>query len=93
MNKLKQSDMIRKRNIELTEQLNDMRFQLEFNSQLNADSYRRANDLIDELEEIKEKWLYTLNDLNNKREEYSKLIIDLQKIKNIMTIINKLKSV
>lgn len=85
MNKSKQIDMIRKRNVELTEQLEDMRFQLEFNSQLNTKGYQQAKDLIYDLEKIKHEWLSALDDLNNKREKYSELIADLQNIKNIMT--------
>ena len=85
MNGLKQVDVIRKRNIELTKQLEDMKFKLEFNSQLNMDGYRCAKDLIDDLEKIKKDWILSLNDLNNKREKFDCLIADLQIIKNIMT--------
>jgi hypothetical protein len=90
MNNVKQIDMIRKRNTELVKQLDDLKFQLEFNSQLNMNGYRHAKDLINDLEKIKQDWLLALDDLNNKRMEYSKLISDLQKIKNIM-IDNKFK--
>lgn len=84
MNKLKEVDMIRKRNVELTKQLDDMKFNLEFNSQLNMEGYKRAKDLIDDLERIKQGWSSALNDLNNKKTEYSNLIADLQEIKKIM---------
>ena len=103
MNKQKQIDLIRKKNAELSKQLDDMRFKLESNTQLNMEGYKKAKDLIVELEEIKQDWLSTLYDLNNQRERYSDLINDLQKIKNIMVsmnfkipwykkIINKLKN-
>lgn len=103
MDRSKQIETIRKRNIELTEQLEDLRFKLEFNSQLNEEGYRQAKDLIDELEGIKQEWLLSLNDLNDKREKYSALIADLEEIKKIMVsmgfkipwykkIINKIKS-
>lgn len=103
MNNLKQINAIRKRNAELTKQLNDMRFKLEFDSQLNMNGYKRAKDLIDDLEKIKQDWMLSLNDLNDKRMKYSYLIADLQEIKNIMVsmgfkipwykkIINKFKS-
>jgi chromosome segregation ATPase len=103
MNKVKQADTIRKRNAELNKQLEDLKFKLEFNSQLNMNGYQHAKDLIEDLEKIKQDWISALVDLNNKREQYVKLINDLQKIKSIMTnmgfkvpwykkIINKLKS-
>lgn len=84
MRNVKQVDMIRKRNADLTKQLEDLKFQLEFNSQLNMKGYKCAKDLINDLEKIKHDWLLALEDLNNKRIEYSELISDLQKIKNIM---------
>lgn len=102
MNRLKQADMIRKRNAELTEQINNLRFQLDFNTQLNMEGYKHAKDLINDLEKIKQDWISALNSLNNQRDRYSNLISDLQTMKNIMVsrgfkipwhqkLINKLK--
>lgn len=85
MNNVKQLDMIRKRNSELTKQLDDMKFELEFNSQLNMKECQRAKDLINDLEKIKKDWMYAFEDLNDKRIKYSELISYLQEIKNIMT--------
>lgn len=84
MNKVKQVDTIRKRNAELNKQLEDLKFKLEFNSQLNMNGYQHAKDLIEDLEKIKQDWISALVDLNNKKEQYVKLIDDLQKIKSIM---------
>lgn len=84
MNRSKKIDVIRKRNAELTDQLDDLRFKLEFNSQLNMDGYKHAKDLIDDLEKIKQDWTHALACLNNEKEKYSNLIADLQIIKNIM---------
>lgn len=102
VNRSKKIDAIRKRNAELTDQLDDLRFKLEFNSQLNMDGYKHAKDLINDLEKIKQDWMHALTCLNNEREKYSNLIADLQTIKNIMRnmgfsipwykrLINKLK--
>ena len=102
MNKAKQMELIRKRNKELTEQLDDMRFKLEFDSQLNSKGYQRAKDLIADLGKIKQDWLEALDDLNEKRTQYSFLIADLQSMKKVMCsmgfkipwykkVINKLK--
>ena len=84
MNNVKQIDAIRKRNAELTKQLEDIKFKLEFNSQLNMDGYQQAKDLINDLEKIKQNWMSTLNDINDKRTQYAILIYDLQEIKKIM---------
>ena len=77
-------DAIRKRNAELTKKIDDMKFELEFNSQLNMNSHQRAKSLIDDLEKIKQEWELVLDDLNDKREKYYNLITDLQVIKNVM---------
>ena len=84
MDRSKQVEAIRKRNAELTKQLENARFELEFNSQLNMKGYQHAKDLISELEQIKQEWTLALDDLNDKREKYSLLIADLQEIKKIM---------
>ena len=104
MGKYKQIEAIRKRNAELTEQLDNARFELEHNSQLNMNGYQRAKDLIGELEAIKQEWIIALEDLNKRKEKYTLLIADLQEIKKIMTkmgfkipwykkIINKFKGI
>lgn len=84
MDRSKQIDTIRKRNIELTKQLEDVKFQLEFNSQLNMNGYKKAKDLIVELEEIKQDWILAIKDLNDKRTKYSCLINELQDMKKNM---------
>lgn len=84
MNNLKQIDTIRKRNAELTKQLDDLKFKLDFNEQLNMNGYKQAKDLIVDLEKIKQDWESSLADLNDKRNKYSELIVELQEIKNIM---------
>lgn len=104
MDNVKKIEAIRKRNVELNKQLDDMKFKLEFNEQLNMNGYKEAKDLIVDLENIKQKWLSTIDDLNNKRIEYDKLISELQEIKKIMVsmgfkipwykrIINKFKKI
>lgn len=84
MDKTKQIDAIRKRNAELNKQLDDMRFKLEFDKQLNSNGYQRAKELIEDLEKIKKDWLSALDDLNEKRTKYSLLITDLKTMKSIM---------
>lgn len=84
MDKMKQIDLIRKRNKELSKQLNDLKFKLEFDSQFNAEGYKQAKDLIQDLEKIKSEWLQALNDLQNAKLKYSFLIKNLQEIKKLM---------
>ncbi len=84
MNKQKQMDLIRKRNIELSKQIDDLKFKIEFDTQLNMEGYKRAKDLIDDLEKIKSEWMIVVEDLRKKDIEYSYLISELKTMKDIM---------
>lgn len=84
MNKRKQMELIRKRNMELTKQIDDLKFKIEFDTQLNMEGYKRAKDLISDLENIKADWLKVINDLKDKDVEYSYLISELKMIRDIM---------
>lgn len=103
MNKVKQLESIRKHNLELVHQLDEAKFELEYNSKLNAEGYQRAKDLINDLEKIKKEWLISIEELKHQRDKYADLIHDLYEIKKIMVdvgfkipwykkIINKIKS-
>ena len=82
MDKMKQIDLIRKRNKELSKQLNDLKFKLEFDSQLIK--FKIELTMIQDLEKIKSEWLQALNDLQNAKLKYSFLIKNLQEIKKLM---------
>lgn len=84
MDREKQIDVMRQRNINLSEQIKDLQLKLEYNKQLNSEGYQTAKDLIEELENIKENWLETLNRLYDIESEYQGLISDMKEIKESM---------
>lgn len=84
MDREKQIDVMRKRNIDLSEQIKDLELKLEYNKQLNSEGYQTAKELIEELENIKENWLETLNRLYDIESEYQGLISDMKEIKETM---------
>ena len=84
MDRKKQIELVRKRNAELTKQIDDLKFKLEFDNQLNMEGYKRAKDLILDLENIKSEWINVVNNLKEKDIEYSYLISELKEIRNIM---------
>lgn len=84
MDRKKEVELIRKRNAELTQQLDDFKFKLEFDSQLNMEGYKRAKDLITDLEKIKKDWLDTLERLKEKEYEYDDLLAILKQSGTIM---------
>lgn len=84
MDRIKQAELIRKRNAELTRQLNEMKERLRLENQANEYRNKRADDLISELEDIQKEWVTALNDINNQRDELYSLINDVKEIKNIL---------
>lgn len=84
MDNNKQIENIRKRNIDLSEQIKDLQLKLEYHKQLNTESYQAAKDLIADLENIREEWVQTLKRLQDVESEYQGLISDIREIKENM---------
>lgn len=85
MDRIKQAELIRKRNAELTLQLNEIKENLEQEKRFNEYKNKRATNLISELESMQKEWVESLNDINNQRDELYSLINDVKEIKNILT--------
>lgn len=81
----KQAELVRKRNAELSKQIDELKEKIKLDSQLNSESHKRVEDLISDLEDIKSKWLNSIEKLEKKSYEYSILISELKEIKKIMT--------
>lgn len=81
----KQAELTRKRNAELSKQIDELKLKIELDSQSNSESYKRVKDLVSELENIKSKWLNDIEKLEKQSYEYSILISELKEIKKIMT--------
>ena len=85
MDRGKQIDLIRKRNTQLNEQLDKVKFELEYDRLLNREGYKHAKDLIAELEDIKKRWTEALDDLKNKQDEDQMLVDDIKKLRDRMS--------
>lgn len=86
MDNNKQIENIRKRNMELNKQIDDLNYMLEYHKQLNSESYQTAKELIADLEKIREEWLEALQRLHDKEIEYQSLIADIMKVRDILSI-------
>lgn len=84
MDNNKQIENIRKRNIELNKQIDDLKLKLEYHKELNTESYQTAKDLIADLENIREEWTQTLQRLHDVESEYQGLLSDMKEIKENM---------
>lgn len=80
----KQIELIRKRNAELSKQIDDLKFRIDFDSELNTESYKQAKKLISDLENLKSRWLKSIEEIEKEKDEYSKLISELKTIIKIM---------
>lgn len=84
MDNNKQIENIRKRNMALSKQIDDLKLKLEYHKELNMESYQTAKDLITDLENIREEWTQTLQRLHDVESEYQGLISDMKEIKENM---------
>lgn len=81
MDKDKQIELLRKRNIDLSKQLDNLK------KNDDADNYKQ---LISQLEDIKTEWTNSLNKLKEYENEYSELISELRIArKEIKSLLNK----
>lgn len=84
MNRNKQLELTRRNNASLTQKLEEAKTELELNKMVNGESFRRAKELISELELIKKKWSAALDDLYEKQAEYDRIIEEVRGIKKRM---------
>lgn len=80
--KMNKNDIIRQRNIELSQEIEELKSQIDVIIGVNADSVSRANELIMELEEIKRDWLKALEDVCKQRDKYDELIKEMKEFKS-----------
>jgi len=76
MNRNKRTELLRKKNIELTSQLAELHQKL--------DTQSDAKQLIAKLQELEQEWINAIQELNKRRDAYDNLIADMQAIKKIM---------
>lgn len=88
----KKYQLLKKRNIELNKKLDETKFQLEFIKQRNSNGYKRAKELIAELEAVKVEWEQSLSEVNEVRDKYKKLVDDVMVMKLTMKKIMKKES-
>ena len=79
---MRKEEITRKRNLELSKELDEIRFQLAMQKDLNSESMKKAKELITELEAIKLTWLKSLKEVENQREQYRDLINEVKDLRN-----------
>lgn len=84
MNRMKSLELARKNNARLTEQLDEAKLDLALHKLADAEGYKRAKDLITDLERIKKEWEEALCKIREKQDEYQMLVDDLKKVRKRM---------
>ena len=79
---MKKEDIIRQRNILLSKEIEDLKSQLAMNKDLNSESMKKSEALIEELESVKVVWLASLEEVEQQKKEYKKLIDELKELRN-----------
>lgn len=88
MSHLRRIDLIRKQNEELLLKINELQSKLNQSLQDNADSKEQFDSLIIDLKKIRKQWKTAVEDLENKSQEYEKLIEFLHEANGIMKSMN-----
>lgn len=88
MNHVKQIDIVRKQNFELLQKVQNLQMKIDNMEIENKEDNERVCVLIHDLEDIKNRWVQSINELEKKKVQYSNLIYKLQEIKGIMESMN-----
>ena len=81
----KKTEILRKRNVELSRYIETLEAELaESIEKLNGADYERLETLINEIEDIKDRWVILLENLYKKEHEYSELIAEVRALKKQM---------
>lgn len=82
MNNRKRTELLERRNESLVRQLDNAKLALKKEKDLNSESAKRANKLINDLEEIKENFENSLAEIQEQEQEYKELIDEMISFRN-----------
>ena len=79
---MRKEDVLRKRNEELSKQLEEAKIELSMQKDLNSEAAQKAKELITRLEIIKSQMEQTLDEIENIRNKYKSLITEMKEFKD-----------
>lgn len=85
MNNRKRTELLERRNESLARQLDNAKTALKKEKDLNSESVKRANKLINNLEQIKENFENSLAEIKGYEKEYKELIDEMVSFRNDLT--------
>lgn len=79
---MKKEDVLRKRNLQLVQEIEDLKTELEQQKEIN--SSLNINALIQHVENIKSELLSSINEIENLKDEYKTLIYEMKEFRRTM---------
>lgn len=79
---MKKEEITRKRNLLLSKEVEELKHQLEMQKDMNSETNKKAETLIKELEAIKVVWLASLEEVEQQKKQYKKLIDEVKELRN-----------
>lgn len=73
---------MRKRNLILSKEVEELKTELAMQKEISAESQKKADALIRELEAIKGVWIATLEEVEQQKKQYQKLIGEVKELRN-----------
>lgn len=79
---MRKEEITRQRNLLLSKEIDELKAKLAEQKDLNSESVKKANDLILQLEGIRNIWLKSLEEVGEQKEKYNKLIKEVTELRN-----------
>lgn len=79
---MKKEDILRKRNLQLVQEVEDLKTELEQLKETNASL--ETNILVEHIENIKNELYYSIGEVNKLREEYQSLIDEIKEYRDTL---------
>ena len=84
MNVIKNYERLKEKNSQYEERIDELKFELFKKTELNSESYKRAKDLICEMELLRKELKDTISEAKKKSRYLDNLILELDEMKKVM---------
>jgi len=79
---MRKEEITRQRNLLLSKEIDELKVKLAEQKDINSESAKKANDLIHQLEGIRNVWLKSLEEVVEQKEKYKQLIKEVTELRN-----------
>lgn len=79
---MKKEEITRQRNLLLSKEIDELKIQLAEQKELNSETVKKANDIILQLDGIRNVWLKSLEEVIEQKKRYKQLIREVTELRN-----------